>query len=210
MPAHGGVKVVAVIPVNRPVEFEQVNKLRFPSTRIRFEPPLRSQGVWLTDAVEGLLQESVVVEGKHDVMRAKPQSEIPIQRWDSVWRCLNEYALDRRSCSDYRSAAMCKVFVGAQEPEVVLPMAVREYAFQVDRGVRIQRAPLFDLLFQWTVPTGVPKRVLDVLSDAFKKTIAQRQARRRREASAEYEQTTSREVHVLLLSLIVGGEQWGS
>ena len=150
--------------------------------------------VWLTDFVEGLLQESVVIEGKHDVMRAKPLSEILIQRRDSAWRCLNEYALDRRSCSDYRSAAMCKVLVRAQEPEVVLPMAVREYAFEVDWGIRIQRTPLFDVLFQRTAPTDVPKRVLDVLPDAFKETIAQRQARRCREAGAEYEQTASREI----------------
>ena len=88
----------------------------------------------------------------------------------------------------------------------MLPMAVREYAFQVDRSVRIQRSPLLDLLFQRTVPASMPKRVPDILSDAFKETIAQRQARKRREASAEYEQTASREIHVLLLSLIKGGE----
>ena len=90
----------------------------------------------------------------------------------------------------------------------MLPMAIREYPFQVDRSVRIQRTPLFDLLFQRTAPTGVPRRVFDVLSDALKKTIAQRQACRRREASAEYEQTASREIHVLRRSPMVGGEQW--
>ena len=41
------------------------------------------------------------------------------------------------SCSDYCSTAMLKVFVGTQEAEVVLPMAVGEYAFQVDRLARI-------------------------------------------------------------------------
>ena len=87
----------------------------------------------------------------------------------------------------------------------MLPMAVREYAFQIDRGIRIQRTPLFDILFQRTAPTAASTRVLDVLSDTLKKTIAQRQARRRREAGAEYEQAASWENHLLLrLSLVMG------
>ena len=52
-----------------------------------------------------------------------------------------------------------------------------------------------DLLFQSTVPTGTPKRASDILSDAFKETISERQASRCREASAEHEETVGREVH---------------
>ena len=66
-------------------------------------------------------------------------------------------------------------------------MAVRQYAFEGNLLTWIQRGPFSDLLFQSTVPTGVPKRTSDIPSDAFKETLAQRQAGNCREASAEYE-----------------------
>ena len=51
-------------------------------------------------------------------------------------------------------------------------MAVRQYAFQVDRLTWIQRGPLPDLLFQRAFPTKVTKDTSDLLSDAFKKIFA--------------------------------------
>ena len=81
---------------------------------------------------------------------------------------------------------MREIFVGTQEAKVVLSMAVREYAFQVDRLAGIQRCPLLNLLFQSTIPTATPKRASNILPDAFKEIIAKRQPRRYREASAEH------------------------
>ena len=69
---------------------------------------------------------------------------------------------------------MFEVIVRTQEAQVVLPMAVRQYAFEGNLLTWIQRGPFCDLLFQSPVPTGVPKRASDLLSDAVKETIAQR------------------------------------
>jgi len=80
-----------------------------------------------------------------------------------------------------------EVFVGTDEAEVVLPMAICEYAFQIDRLSWIQRGPFCDLLFQSTVPAGELKRGSDILSDALKETVPKRQAPRRGEAGPEYE-----------------------
>ena len=71
--------------------------------------------------------------------------------------------------------------------EVVLPVAVREYALQINGLAWIQRRPFSDLLFQRTVPVGALKQTSHILPDGFEETISQRQARRGREASSEYE-----------------------
>ena len=101
VPTDSSIEVVTIIPVNRPVELEEVNKLWFKATPVCFEPPLGSKGVWLADVIERLLQESVVVERKYDVAGAKPLSKISVQLRGVAGRCLNEYPLDRFPRSDY-------------------------------------------------------------------------------------------------------------
>ena len=67
---------------------------------------------------------------------------------------------------------MREVLVGTQEAEIVLPMAICQYAFQIDRLTWIQRGPLSDLLFQRAFPIRATKVASDVLSDTLKKTFA--------------------------------------
>ena len=66
---------------------------------------------------------------------------------------------------------MLEVFVGTQEAQVVFPMAVSQYAFQVDHLTWIQQGPLSDFLFQRGFPTKVTKITSDVLSNVFKETF---------------------------------------
>ena len=61
---------------------------------------------------------------------------------------------------------------------MVPPVTVSEDPFQVDRLIWIQRGPFVNLLFQNTVPAGVPKWASEIFSDAFKEINAERQARR--------------------------------
>ena len=60
----------------------------------------------------------------------------------------------------------------------MLPMAICQYAFQIDRLTWIQRSPLSDLFFKRTFPTKIIKVASDILSDAFKEISAQRYASR--------------------------------
>ena len=89
-----------------------------------------------------------------------------------------ENLLDRCSRSSYRSAAMLEILLGAYQAQVVLSMAVREYSFEVNRLTRIQRGPLFDLLFQRAFPTIGVEVPAEVLADAFKETLGKWEASR--------------------------------
>ena len=71
---------------------------------------------------------------------------------------------------------MLEILLGAYQAQVVLSMAVREYAFQVNRLTRIQRGPLFDFLFQRAFPIIATKVQAEVLADAFKQTFGKWEA----------------------------------
>jgi len=73
---------------------------------------------------------------------------------------------------------MLEILFRAYEAQVVLAMAIREHAFQVNRLTRIQRGPLFDFLFQRTFPTKGTEVSAEVLADAFKETLGKWEAGR--------------------------------